>query len=150
MFKFILSVLLLLSTVFAHATTDRYHCKLSNEKDQKIFRSLRIRSYINGEMTVSFKDCSLTRDNAHFDICKLGPDTLIIGIDSTKSVLLSHRGKAIEFSCLEQDNGDGQEDPAEEEEQQEQQEQQQQQQGEPGHGGSNVRMRGIRMHEALR
>lgn len=145
MIKFTLSLLLLLATCFAHATTDRYHCKLSNEKDQKVFRSLRVKSYIKGEMTVSFKDCSLTKDNAHFDICKLGPHTLIIGIDSTKSLLLSHRGKAIEFSCLEQDNGDGQEDTPEHQEQQ-----QQQQESEPGHGGSNIRMRGIRMNEALR
>lgn len=150
MFKFTLAMLLLLISVLAQATTDRYHCKLSNEKDLNEIRSLRLQSYIKGELTVAFKDCSLTRDNAHFDICKLGPHTLIIGIDSNRSLLLSKRGKAIEFSCVEQDNGDGQADPTQTPEQQEQQQQQQQQENDPGHGGSNIRMRGIRINEARR
>lgn len=131
------AVILVLSFA-AHADINTYTCELENASDRAAAQALNLPNYSQGVLSVDFAQCKLTGENANFDICRVAEHSLVIAVDPTRSVLLTPRGQTIEFNCEEFD-------PEEDEEQQEEeQEEQEEQQGEPGHGGSNVRMRGIR------
>lgn len=142
----IFTIILLLVSFTAQAEVSSYECTLLNEKDTAAVEALGLRNFNAGTLTVAFSQCKLTEAYANFDICHLGRNSLVIGVNPLRSVLLNRVGKAYEFSCKEKVVGG--EEPQEEEEQEQQEQQQEeseeQQESEPGHGGSNIRMRGVK------
>lgn len=134
---FIISLLLI--SFLSHASIDRYYCEVVNARDVKELNALKLNRFKNPLLTVSFKACRLTKGNAKFDVCKVQGHRLVISVDPTTSVFLSSAGRSYELSCLEGEKPDTRGG---------QQQEQEQQDGapaiNPGHGGSNIRMRGIK------
>lgn len=139
--KLLLVFTLLFISTITWAKDDHYECKLKNKEDHASVKKLKLKGYKASTLIVPFKSCKLTQENAFFDICKIGSSTLVIGINPTRSVLLSKKRAGYEFSCQEVVEQDEQEDEEEDEQQQEPGPE------EPGHGGSNRRMRGVRTTE---
>jgi len=128
--RFLFPICLLLWCLSVQAKIESYKCYTTNSAFQ--------------EISIAFDQCALT-PSSNFDVCLVDQNKMIIAIDPSKSLLLAPNGDIEEFSCSEfedeippteqapspaptrpatpsRTNGGG----------------------DPGHGGSNIRMRGMK------